>query len=181
LNLAQAISQGSMRPARRIEQAEGFACELRELLSRSTLSQLLQRTTSAPLTAEEDALLYDCGCLLDQMAALQAGDEPVDISFLEAVLQQQAVRSAGTLIAWVQQRPEQLLAVESVMGFTATRGSGAPACWTAGVAFLNHAAAKASQQDYASPAACQMAADMTQQLDQSGERCSLNCGMLCDA
>jgi hypothetical protein len=167
-----------MRPARRIKQAEGLARELHKLLSNTTLSQLLQRTRSASLTAEQEALLVDCGSLLDQMAvALQEDEAALDLRLLEAMLQQQAVQSAGTLVAWVQLQPEQLLSVKSVLGFTATRGSGAPCCWASGVHSLTRAASKAGQQDYDSAATCQMAANMTQQLDESGERCSLNCSI----
>jgi hypothetical protein len=81
----------------------------------------------------------------------------------------------------VQQQPEQLLAVESVLALTATRGSSIPCCWAIGVQFLARAAATAGEQDYDSAAARQMAANMTQQLDQSGEHCSFICSTLCDA
>jgi hypothetical protein len=151
-------------------------------MSSSTLSQLLQRTPPASLTAEHEAHLLNCGSLFDLMVvALEAEEGAVQLRLLEAVLQQQAVRSAGTLVAWVQQQPEQLLTVNSVTSFTAATGSSALRCWTSGVQFLTRAAAKAGAQDYGSAATCQMAADMMQQLDQSGERCSLNCCMMCDA
>jgi hypothetical protein len=114
-----------MRPARRIKQAEGIARELHKLLSSSPLFQLLQRTPPAALTAQLDVRLLHCGSLLEQMAAaLKAVEAAVELRLLEALLQQQAVRSAGTLIAWVQQRREQLLAVESVLGIGAVANSG---------------------------------------------------------
>jgi hypothetical protein len=166
-----------MRPARRIKHAEGIDRELHKHLSSSPLSELLQRTPPAALTAQQDVRLLHCGSLLEQMAAaFETADEAaVDLRLLEALLQQQAMRSAGTLIAWVQQRPEQLLAVKSVLGIP---GDGASGCWAAGVQFLDRAAAKAGDLDHTSAAACQMSANMVQQLDQSGERCSLNCSML---
>jgi hypothetical protein len=166
-------------PARGIQQAEVFARELRDLLSSSTLSELLQRTLSASLTAEQEALLFACCSLFDKMiAALYSAEAAHGRLMLEALLQQQAVKSAGTLIAWVQQCPERLLAMTSVFGFTAVTGSGAPGCWDAGVHFIGRAAEKAGEQDYTNAAVRQMAVDMMQQLDQSGKRWSLNCSML---
>jgi hypothetical protein len=166
-----------MRPTRRIKLAEGVAREITKMLRSSTMSQLLQRTPSALLTAEHEALLLKCCSLLDQMcAALQADDVGLQLQLLEAVLQQQAVCSAGNLIAWMQQRPEQLLPMDSMLSSNATRGSRAAAgSWAAGMNFLDCAAAAAAEQDHQSAAARQMAADMTQQLDQSGEPCSLDC------
>jgi hypothetical protein len=45
------------------------------------------------------------------------------------------------------------------------------------VHFIDLAAEKAGEQDHTSAAVRQMAADMMQQLDQSGERCRLNCSI----
>jgi hypothetical protein len=88
------------------------------------------------------------------------------------------------LVTWVQQQPEQQLfdlqavAVAGHQGsapVTCAVGTAAALIWDAGVHLLKRFALVAGMHTSEGAAACSLAADLTQQLDQSGEACSRNC------
>jgi hypothetical protein len=114
--------------------------------------------------------------LLSQLETLMGtGEPPLRSAVLTAILQQHAARSAGSLVAWATQRPQQLMSLtqgEMLLGtgIPATGWSSSTAAlgWAAGLSFLRCAAVAVGQQDAGSAAARQVTADMTQQLHQSG-------------
>jgi hypothetical protein len=174
-----------MRPARRIKQAEAVACDLQKHLKSSTLSQLLQCPPSASLTADQEAHLYECCRLLGQLEEPLLEKEPaLQLRLLDAILQKQALCGAVTLIAWMQQQPEQLLPLRSsalqLPGIAALREGGGMGAvsWAAGVNVLIYAVEIASRLDFSSAAARQTAAGITQQLDQSGNLIHKSCSSL---
>jgi hypothetical protein len=159
-----------------LKRAEEAARELHSIMSSSSVTQLLQDAPPASLTTDQDEQLRRCFTLLSQLETLIETGEPVLRSaVLTAILQQHAAGSAGSLVAWAAQRPEQLMSLtlgEVLRGTgTATTGwssSTAALGWAAGLSFLRCAADAVSKLDAGSAAASQMTADMTQQLHQSG-------------
>jgi hypothetical protein len=99
---------------------------------------------------------------------------------VDAMLQQQAACSVGSLVTWVvQQQPEQHVRAVSAAGHQGSAtvifaSSTAASIWAAGVHLLGRFAAAAAQHT-AESAACKSAARLTQQLDQSGKVCSCGC------
>jgi hypothetical protein len=97
------------------------------------------------------------------------------------MLQQQAACSVGTLVTWVvQQQPEQHVRTVAAAGHQGSSAvifvsSTAASIWAAGVHLLGRFAAAAAQHTAESAGACNLAARLTQQLDQSGKACSCNC------
>jgi hypothetical protein len=144
------------------------------------MTQLLQEAPPASLTADQDKLLRQFYSLLWRMEKPLLAEEPALLSsVVTAMLQRHAARSAGTLVAWATQRPEQLMSLEFAEGPPSTGAcpgasrtllshSTAALGWAVGIRFLGFAADAVSKQDAGSAAASQMTADMTQQLHQSG-------------
>jgi hypothetical protein len=172
-----------MRPAQRIKQAEEIARSLNSLLSSSIMSQLLQRTPPAAFTAEQEAQLLRCCNLISQLEAAWHEARPLKMQLFDALLKQQVACSIGRLVAWVQQQPEQQLAdfrAVAVAGHqgsapaTIAAGSASASIWAAGVYLLEHFAVVAFRHNSDSAEACSLAANLTQQLDQSGKACSRN-------
>jgi hypothetical protein len=173
-----------MRPARRIKQAEEAARKLKALLASSILSQLLQRTPPAALTAQQQAQLTSCCDVISQLDAAFQGASSLNLQLVDAMLRQQVACSIGSLVTWVQQQPEQQLLDLIAAAFVSHQGSAPVACaaagtaasiWVAGVQLLGGFAAVAITQTPESAGACNIAARLTQQVDQSGETCSFNC------
>jgi hypothetical protein len=173
-----------MRPAQRIKQAEEIARSLKSLLGGSVMSQLLQRTPPRPaaFTAEQEAQLLRCCNAISQLeAALRETTSP-RVQLVDALLKQQVACSIGSLVAWVQQQPEQQLSEmragtghQGSAPATVEAGGAAAAIWAAGVHLLERFAVVATRHNSDSAGACSLAANLTQQLDQSGKACSRNC------
>jgi hypothetical protein len=174
-----------MRPAQRIKQAEEIARSLKSLLGGSIMSQLLQHTPPRPaaFTAEQEAQLLRCCDVISQLEAAWHEARPLRLQLLDAMLKQQMACSIGRLVAWVQQQPEQQLsglkavAVAGHQGSapaTVAAGSASASIWAAGVYLLEHFAVVAFRHNSDSAEACTLAANLTQQLDQSGKACSRN-------
>jgi hypothetical protein len=172
-----------MRPARRIKQAEELAVRLRVLLSGSTMSQLLQHPPPAALTAEQEAQLLSCSNLMSQLTTALDEASSLSTQLIDAVLKQQAAYHVGSLVAWVQQQPEQQLSELRVVAAAWLMDSApvAPQCaaigrtclmWDDGVQLLQQFAWMSRPEN---AGACNLAASLTQQLDQSGKACSCNC------
>jgi hypothetical protein len=177
-----------MRPARRIKQAEEVSRKLKALLSSSVLSQLLQHTPPAALTAEQDAQLSRCSNLISQLAEAFDEEPTHKIQLMDAMLTQQVACSIGSLITWVQQPEQQWLGMRAVAvaghqgsapGPFAAGTTAASIC-AGGVHLFGHFAAAAFLHTLDSAGACNLAARLTQQLDQSGKACRRNCKRLID-
>jgi hypothetical protein len=146
------------------------------------MSQLLQRTPPAgtppaALTAEQGAQLSRCCDVIKQLQAALDAAPMLRLQLMDAMLKQNGAYSVGSLVTWVQQQPEEHLLIlrsgSAPVGFAA--GGTAASIWAAGVLLLGHVAAVAMLHCSESAAACSLAADLTQQLDQSGKACSCNC------
>lgn len=99
--------------AKRINQAKDAAHTLSSQLHSPFIFSLLQ---GPPLLTKQAAeQLRKCSkAVLDLARLLQDADAAVAGQLLDAVLRQHAVRSAGTLVAWVQKQPEQLFEFQAV-------------------------------------------------------------------
>jgi hypothetical protein len=164
-----------MRPAQRVKQAEEAARRLKALLGSSTMAQLLQRTPPAALTAEQKAQLSRCCDVISQLAAAVKDAPSLRMQVLDAMLKQEAACSAGSLLTWVQQQPEQQLLDVTAVAIAghqapaagAVRGTTA-AIWVTSVHLVERCAAVALLQVQDS-AGGSLAASLTQQLDHSGK------------
>jgi hypothetical protein len=110
------------------------------------------------------------------------------MQLVDAMLKQQVACSVGTLVAWVQQQPEQqLLDLAAAVGFVravaaaghqvsaqVTDGDRTASIWAAGVKLLG-CFAWVVLHKIESAGACSLVANLTQQLDQSGKACSCSC------
>uniref|UniRef100_A0A383WBJ7 Uncharacterized protein n=1 Tax=Tetradesmus obliquus TaxID=3088 RepID=A0A383WBJ7_TETOB len=101
---------------RAAKQAEDAASKLRNLVHRPQVVQLLQRPLPAAPTAEQQAVLASCSSTLQQLKLAltdsynsRSGTESV-VQVLRRTLRHQPVHSAGVLLAWLQQQPQQLAA-----------------------------------------------------------------------
>jgi hypothetical protein len=109
---------------------------------------------------------------------------------MDAMLKQQVAFNTGSLVAWVQQKPQQQLLQLAVPGqhgsgtvhtvLTIAAGETTASLWAAGVQFLEQCALVASLQPSESAGVCSLAERLTQQLEQSGTACSRNCNALRD-
>jgi hypothetical protein len=105
-----------MRPAQRVKQAEEAASKLSSLVHSSRVTQLLQQPLPAQPTAAQQAVLASCSKSVQQLLTFlpQHTDSSLRIAvllqLLRGVLRHQAVHSAGLLLAWLQQQPQQLAA-----------------------------------------------------------------------
>jgi hypothetical protein len=170
-----------MRPAQRIKQAEEVARRLKALLSGSIMSQLLQRTLPAALTAEQVAQLSSCWNVIDQLQAALDKAPALRLQLEDALLKQQVACNIGSLVTWVQQQPQQQLLDVRAVAETGQEGS-AQVTWggrfasirSAGMLLLGRFAV-AVLRDPEAAGACSVTANLTQQLDQSGKACSRNC------
>jgi hypothetical protein len=173
-----------MRPAQRVKQAEEDARRLKSLLSSSFMSQLLQRAPPAALTAEQEAQLSRCCNVIDQLQAALTEAPSLKLQLTDAMLKQQAACSVGSLLAWVQQEPEQqLLGLRPVAApghqglvlMTRADGGRTASIWASGVHLLGRFAIVACLHSSESTGSCSLAANLTHQLEQSGKACSRNC------
>jgi hypothetical protein len=171
-----------MRPARRIKQAEEVGRRLKALLSSCSISQLLQRTPPAALTAEQEAHLSGCFDLISLLSDDLDGATELTTQLVDAMLKQQVASCVGSLVAWVQQQPEQQrldLAATAIAGrqgpVNRSPGSTTGPVWAAGLHVLGRFAAVAFLHIQDSAGVRNLAENLTQQLDQSGKACSCNC------
>jgi hypothetical protein len=171
-----------MRPARRIKQAEELGRSLKALLSGSIISQLLQRTPPAALTAEQEAHLSRCFDLISLLSDDVEGATALTTQLVDAMLKQQVASCIGSLVTWVQQQPEQQrldLAATAIAGrqgsVTCAPGSTTGPVWAAGLHVLGRFAAVAFLHIQDSAGVRNLAENLTQQLDQSGKAYSRNC------
>jgi hypothetical protein len=172
-----------MRPARLIKQAEEAARRLKALLSSSIMSQLQHRTPPAAVNAEQEAQLSRCCSVITQLSDAFVDAPSLKKQLLDAMLKQQVASDIGSLVAWVQQQPEQ-----QRLDLTAVAGAGhqgsAPVAfaagaatapiWADGVHLLDHFAAAALHTS-PSAGACTLAKNLTQQLAHSGKAYSCKC------
>jgi hypothetical protein len=167
-----------MRPAQRIKQAEDVARKFKALVNSSTVSQLLQHTPPAAVTAEQEAQLVRCCNVTSQVEAALYEAPTLRIQLVDAILKQQVACNIGRLVTRVQQQPEQQLVemrAVAVAGREVAAGRSTASIWAVGVHLLNRFAAVAFLQNTQSAGACSLASTLTQQLDQSGKACSHNC------
>jgi hypothetical protein len=170
----------SMRPTQRIKKAEELARRFRALMSSPIMSQFLQCTPPAALTAEQEAHLSRCCSVIWDMTEALSNAPSLKMQLADAMLKQQVACNIGSVVTWVQQQPEpQLLdsravAVAGRQG-VAPAGGMIAAVWAAGVHLLERFALVIFAHNSESAGACSMAATLTQQLDQSGKPCSRNC------
>jgi hypothetical protein len=168
-----------MRPARRIKQAKETARKLKALLNSSIISQLLQRTPPAALTAQQEAQLLSCRNVINQLEAGLQEAPLLGMQLVDTMLKQQVACNISSLVTWVQQQPEQLLSVRAGDGHqgstlvTSADRATAATLWGAGVLLMGRLAV-AILDSAKGAGACSLAANLTQQLDQSGKACSRN-------
>lgn len=149
-------------------QAREAAHTLQQLLSRPSSKQLLQRPPpAAPLTAEQAAFATRCCASLEQLGkALPLSGAASDGQILHVLLSEQAACSVGTLLAWLQQRPQQLRLAQAQVQATPAARNTLEAVWVESTAvFLGMTVASNSMS--ASEAA-PLVVELTQQLQQSG-------------
>jgi hypothetical protein len=170
-----------MRPAQRIKQVEETGRRLTVLLSSSIISQLLQRTPPAALTAGQEAQLASCDNVICQLQAALKEAPSLQMQLVDAMLKHQVARNVGSLVTWVQQQTEQQLLGFRAVAVAGHQGSAQVTCgsrtasmWADGVLLLGRFA-MAYLHNSDSAGACSLAANLTQQLDQSGKACSSNC------
>jgi hypothetical protein len=167
-----------------MKQAEELARRLKALLSSSILSQLLQRTPPAALTAEQEGQLKRCCDVLNQLEAALHEAPSLRMQLADAMLKQQAACNIGSVVTWVQQQPEQQLSDlravvvpghQGSVSITHAAGGATASVWAAGLHLVESFAVEAYEQNSESVGSCSLATTLTQQLDQSGEACSHNC------
>uniref|UniRef100_A0A383V4W0 MYND-type domain-containing protein n=1 Tax=Tetradesmus obliquus TaxID=3088 RepID=A0A383V4W0_TETOB len=159
-------------------QARDAAHTLQQLLSRPSSKQLLQRPPpAAPLTAEQAAFATRCCASLEQLGkALPFSGAASDGQILHVLLSEQAACSVGTLLAWLQQRPQQLRLAQIQVQATPAARNTLKAVWVESTAvFLGMTVASNSMS--ASEAA-PLVVELTQQLQQSGLLRSLQTDLL---
>jgi hypothetical protein len=88
--------------------AEAPALRLQKLLQGPEACQLLQQMPPAVLTPEQYDLLASSHALCVMIITVVKQQQQSVGHTLGLLLRQQAARSAGTLVTWLQQRPEQL-------------------------------------------------------------------------
>jgi hypothetical protein len=167
-----------------MKQAEEGACRLKALLGSTFMSQLLQRGPPAALTAEQEAQLSRCCTVIDQLQVALTEAPSLKLQLTDAMLKQQAACSVGSLVAWVQQEPEQqLLGLRPVAApghqglvlMTRADGGKTASIWVSGVHLLGRFATVACLHSSESAGPCSLTANLTQQLKQLGKACSRNC------
>jgi hypothetical protein len=161
-----------------MKQAEDVGRRLRALVSSSIVSQLLQRTPPTALTAQQVAELSSCCDVVSHLQAALLEAPSLQTQLVDATLKQQVACSVGTLITWVQQQPEQQLLDSGAVDVAGRQGTTQTTCsdrtaplWAAGVNLLGHFAVVACEHNAESAGASSLAANLTQQLDQSGRAC----------
>jgi hypothetical protein len=139
------------------------------------MTRLLQQAPPAVLTEQQATQLYSTSRALQQLAgATQETDTAETVQILSAVLQQQAARDAGILMAWTQQQPEQLFGTttegpRSQQNYPPTIDLGvAAASWCCGAEFLGSMLVKARTLDSSSQSTHSIVSAITEQLNQSG-------------
>jgi hypothetical protein len=96
--------------------------------------------------------------------ALLETDPAEALQVLHAVLRQQAARSAGTVLMWAHQRPEQLMSKFTTLGIEWAADC---KCWCTGVSLLE---SKITQTlDSSSATTGNIIKMITEQLEQSGK------------
>jgi hypothetical protein len=103
------------------------------------------------------------------------------VQLVDAMLKQQVGFTVGRLVMWVQQQPEQQLSDFRAAAVAAHQGSTQVTCasggttasiWGAGMHLLKLLAGIAALESMESAGERSLAANATQQLDQSGKACS---------
>jgi hypothetical protein len=91
--------------------AEAAARKLRMLLNSTSVSQLLQQPPPAAATGHKAGTVASCCDALQQLDAALSDQHAAaagTAQIVQAVLQQKAAQSVGTLLSWVLQQPQQL-------------------------------------------------------------------------
>lgn len=169
-----------MRPAQRARQAEDAASKLSSLVRSPQVAQLLQQPVPAQPTAAQRAVLASCSSRLDLLyrampASLSSSSSGTEafVQMLRRALGQQPTHSAGVLLAWLQQQPQQLAAaLQGVLSIGVQPGT-TEAVWCIGMQavarlaelLLDCCAAKSSS---CTATVAELTVNMTQQLLQSG-------------
>jgi hypothetical protein len=157
-----------------LHDVEAPAIGLNTLLQSPEACQLLQQLPPAVLTPEQYDLLASSDALMRALLRGIKQQRPTG-RMLGLLLRHQAVHSAGTLMAWVQQRPEQLQ-----FGLLQQRLDSHGACelatntadvWVCScecLVYMSTALAQAAQAPQAGCSTSTLAAAMLPQLEQSG-------------
>lgn len=145
--------------------------------------QLLQQPLLALPTQAQLGVLASTSSALEELLAALAevpsseSSRAASVQLLGGVLRQQAVHSAGVLLMWLHQQPQQLCAIDSFFSNPWQPGSIVGAyciggVWQLGMEVVHKLAvllfACMSGGSSCAPAAARLAADMTQQLLHSG-------------
>jgi hypothetical protein len=148
--------------------AEAAARKLRMLLNSTSVSQLLQQPPPAAATGQKASTVAGCcGALRQLYAALQGQRAAAagSAQILQAVLQQKAAQSVGTLLSWVLQRPQQLQVKLGPGTAHQLHEPGAVFLHSCAILHTMTAAVRAAGKAADMATAC---STMLQQLDQSG-------------
>jgi hypothetical protein len=160
------------------QQLEAPARHLRILLQQPWASQLLQEPPpGAVLTLEQSKLISASHVLLHGIVTAiheQCRTEPAPGRLIGLLLRQQTALSAGSLVAWVQQRPEQLpfdLLQQRIDNLEQELASSTADVWLRGcecISGIIAALAKAIEAPQPGCSIAALAAATLQQLEQSG-------------
>uniref|UniRef100_A0A383VLF2 MYND-type domain-containing protein n=1 Tax=Tetradesmus obliquus TaxID=3088 RepID=A0A383VLF2_TETOB len=165
-----------------LQSLEAAARRLHALLQSQPASQLLQQpppAAAADLTHQQQDLLTSSDMLLQALLETHkqlhaAAAAPAPGRALGLVLRQQAARSAGTLLVWLQQRPERLrfdLMQQMLLSGADADAAITAVLWMRACAWLDIMAQGLAIAEQAPQPGCSvaaLAAAILQQLEQSG-------------
>jgi hypothetical protein len=158
-------SATGMPVSRRVKEAEDAACKLASQLRSPVMTQVLQRPPAVLCSLQEVEQLSKLWQVSERLCqALQETHMAETAHMLDAVLQQQAAHSAGTVLVWAQQQPEQLLTT-----ITAGLHGVESTAWLYGVRLIDKVITAArTLQDSSSTLTGRIVMRLTEQLEQSG-------------
>jgi hypothetical protein len=137
------------------------------------MSKVLQQMPST-INRKQEEQLFNCIRVVYALNdALEKAGAAETVRLLDALLQQHAARSAGTLIAWAQQEPEQLISITAIEQPAQTADStvsisNTERVWVYGWKLLDSIIAKIVVLDSSSTATHRIVTTTTEQLEQSG-------------
>jgi hypothetical protein len=169
-----------MSQSRFAGRAEDAARKLAAQLRNPLMTQSLQQAPPETVLWNKQQARQLGNCFHELQLLFQALQEAEygtadAVQALDAVLQQQAAESAGTLIRWMQQRPEQLFSMVTARqqlqgthrtnsGLTVPNG-----VWHLSVAVLKRMLGPVMSLDSSRTSTHRLTATITDQLQQSGE------------
>lgn len=169
-----------MRPAQRVKRAEDAASKLSRLVRSPQVVQLLQRPPPAQPTAAQQSVLVSYSKSLATLYTALPADGPnndagraVVAQLLRAVLRHQPAQSAGLLMVWTQQQPQQLAAMLQSHGLKPQHGT-IHGVWVIGTSLVFRLAtllASCMELSSCRVTTAELSVNLTQQLLQSGGCC----------